>query len=63
VGFVDAGWAGARGDWGQAFRRSAGVQSGGAGLAFFGGLLRLDAARPLGAGGRWRLESYAVARF
>jgi hypothetical protein len=62
VVFVDAGWAGAPGGWGQAFRRAAGVQSAGAGVAFFGGLLRLDAARPL-AGGRWRVGSYAVARF
>ena len=63
VAFVDAGWAGRRADWARAFGRGAGVRSAGAGVALFGGLLRLDAARPLGAGGRWRVESYAVARF
>lgn len=58
--FVDIGWAGARAtmfDGGQPIR------SAGAGVALFNGLFRFDAARGLDAGGRWRFEGYAVARF
>jgi len=58
--FVDQGWAGARGDL---FTTTPQLRSAGAGIAFFSGLFRLDAARPLDAGGTWRVNSYAVARF
>ncbi len=61
--FTDAGWAGPPADWGRAFGRAAGVRGGGAGAVLLNGLLRVDAARPLGAGGRWRVEGYAVARW
>jgi hypothetical protein len=63
VAFVDAGWAGRPADWGAAFGRAAGVRGGGAGVALLGGLLRVDAARPLGGGGRWRVAGYAAASF
>lgn len=58
--FVDQGWAGARRDLFSAAQQ---LRSAGAGVAFFGGLFRLDAARPLAAGGVWRVNSYAVTRF
>jgi len=58
--FSDLGWAGDR----RAFSASpARLRSAGAGVAFLRGLFRFDAARSLDAGGRWRVESYAVARF
>lgn len=63
VAFVDAGWAGHPADWDAAFRRAAGVRGAGAGVALLGGLLRVDAARPLGGEGRWRVAGYAVGRF
>ncbi len=58
--FVDQGWAGVRGDL---FTSAPQLRSAGAGIAFFGGLFRLDAARPIEAGGTWRVNSYAVTRF
>ena len=64
VVFADAGWAGPRAAWGSAFRRSAGVHGAGVGVALLNGLLRVDAARGGGVGGRpWRVEGYAVARW
>jgi hypothetical protein len=60
AGFFDVGWAGARGSM---FDGARPIRSAGGGLAFFNGLFRFDAARGLGAGGRWRFEGYAVARF
>jgi len=60
VVFTDVGWAGDRGD----FRASpAHLRSAGAGVALLRGLFRFDAARSLEAGGRWRVDFYAVARF
>jgi hypothetical protein len=61
--FVDAGWAGRPADWERAFGRGAGVRSAGAGVGLLNGLLRVDAARPLGNAGRWRVSGYAVARW
>ncbi len=58
--FIDQGWAGARG---KLFTTTPQLRSAGAGIAVFGGLFRLDAARPLDAGGKWRVNSYAVTRF
>ena len=58
--FSDLGWTGDR----RAFTASPShLRSAGAGIALLRGLFRLDAARSLEAGGRWRVESYAVARF
>ncbi|MDF1504062.1 ShlB/FhaC/HecB family hemolysin secretion/activation protein, partial [Roseisolibacter sp. H3M3-2] len=53
VVFADAGDAGAGGT----------LRSAGAGVAFYNGLFRFDAARPLERGGRWKWDSYAVVRF
>jgi hypothetical protein len=39
------------------------VRGAGAGVALMNGLVRLDAARGLDAGARWRFAGYAVARF
>lgn len=58
--FIDQGWAGERADL---FTTTPQLRAAGAGIAFFGGLFRLDAARPLDAGGKWRMNSYAVTRF
>jgi hemolysin activation/secretion protein len=51
--FADAGRAG-----GARTLRSAG-----AGVAFYNGVFRFDAARPLERGARWRWDSYAAMRF
>jgi hypothetical protein len=61
--FADAGWAGSRDALGDSFRRAAALRSAGAGVAFYNGLFRFDAARALEPGARWRWDSYAVARF
>jgi len=54
--FSDLGWTGDR----RAFTASPShLRSAGAGIALLRGLFRLDAARSLEAGGRWRVESYA----
>ena len=58
--FVDQGWAGARS---ALFTMTPQLRSAGAGVAVFGGLFRLDAARPLDAGGTWRVNAYAITRF
>jgi hypothetical protein len=63
VVFADAGWAGARADFRDGFRRAAALRSAGAGVQFYNGLFRFDAARSLEPGARWRWDSYAVARF
>jgi hemolysin activation/secretion protein len=63
VGFVDAGWAGARGTLAESVRPGAMVRGAGAGVALMNGLARLDAARGLDAGARWRFAGYAVTRF
>jgi hemolysin activation/secretion protein len=61
VVFADAGWSGPR----EALARTGASPLGGAGagLAFFGLPLRLDAARPVGQAGPWRTDVYAVLRF
>ncbi|MGZ8457658.1 MAG: ShlB/FhaC/HecB family hemolysin secretion/activation protein [Gemmatirosa sp.] len=61
--FADAGWAGDRDALHASFRRASMLQSAGAGVAFYNGLFRFDAARALTPGARWRWDSYAVARF
>jgi Haemolysin secretion/activation protein ShlB/FhaC/HecB len=58
--FVDQGWAGQRSELFSGVRQ---LRSAGVGAAFFQGLFRLDAARRLEAGGKWRINSYASARF
>lgn len=58
--FVDAGWAGPRDRFLDGARP---IRSAGAGVAILNGLFRFDFARGLDAGGRWRFEGYAVARF
>jgi hypothetical protein len=58
--FTDQGWAGDRGDL---FSRSRQLRSAGIGAAFFSGLFRLDAAKSLDAGGKWRTNWYANTRF
>jgi hemolysin activation/secretion protein len=58
--FMDQGWAGARSNL---FTTTPQLRSAGAGVAFFAGLFRLDAARSLDAGATWRVNSYAVTRF
>jgi hypothetical protein len=58
--FTDQGWAGERSDL---FSRVRQLRSVGVGAAFLQGLFRLDAARSLADGGRWRVNSYASARF
>jgi hypothetical protein len=60
VVFSDHGWAGDRRDTFSPTRR---LRSAGGGVAFFNGLFRFDAARSLDAGAKWRIDSYAVARF
>jgi hemolysin activation/secretion protein len=56
----DAGWAGAR----SALSQSDGARlSVGGGVGFFGLPLRLDAARTLEPGSRWRVDFYAPIRF
>ncbi len=58
--FADAGWAGAR----SALSQSDGARlSVGGGVGFFGLPLRLDAARTLEPGSRWRVDFYAPIRF
>nr|MCU0625845.1 hypothetical protein [Gemmatimonadaceae bacterium] len=59
--FADAGWAGDRDRLFDGAGRA--IRSAGAGVAFFNGLFRFDAARSLERDGRWRFETYAVARF
>ncbi len=61
--FADAGWAGERDALHASFRRATMLRSAGAGVAFYNGLFRFDAARALTPGARWRWDSYAVARF
>ncbi len=58
--FADAGWAGARRD----LARSEGARlSVGGGVGFFGLPIRLDGARSLEPGARWRVDLYAPIRF
>jgi len=60
VVFSDLGWAGDR----RAFSASPQhLRSAGAGVSLLRGLFRLDAARSIDAGGQWRVDFYAVARF
>ena len=47
----------------ESFHRATMLRSAGAGVAFYNGLFRFDAARTLEPGARWRWDSYAVARF
>lgn len=61
--FADAGWAGPRDALHASLRRATMLRSAGAGVAFYNGLFRFDAARALEPGARWRWDSYAVARF
>ncbi|GLC25223.1 ShlB/FhaC/HecB family hemolysin secretion/activation protein [Roseisolibacter agri] len=61
--FTDAGWAGPRDALHDGFRHATMLRSAGAGVAFYNGLFRFDAARALTPGARWRWDSYAVARF
>ena len=58
--FWDAGWAGNRGDLGA--HRNVRTSVGG-GAALFGLPIRVDAARELAAGARWRVDLYAPIRF
>ena len=58
--FMDQGWAGQRSELFSGVRQ---MRSAGVGAAFLQGLFRLDAARSLDAGGTWRINSYASARF
>ncbi len=58
--FWDAGWAGNRGDFGA--HRNVRTSVGG-GAALFGLPIRVDAARELAAGARWRVDLYAPIRF
>jgi hypothetical protein len=60
VVFTDLGWAGDRRQFATSPRH---LRSAGGGVAFFRGLFRFDAARSLEPGARWRVDSYAVARF
>lgn len=53
--FLDAGWAGARGDFGDG-EPSLGA---GAGVSILDGLFRLDVARGFTGGGDWRLHLYS----
>ncbi|WP_373069769.1 hypothetical protein [Gemmatimonas sp.] len=57
---VDQGWAGARSDL---VTKTSQLRSAAAGFAFVGSPFSPDAARPLGAGGTWRVNAYAVTRF
>jgi len=58
--FWDAGWAGNRSDLGA--HRNVRTSVGG-GAALFGLPIRIDAARELAAGARWRVDVYAPIRF
>jgi len=57
--FADAGWAGPRATWRT---QSAPISAAGAGFAFLGGLVRLDAARGLDRGAGWRVDFFFEVR-
>lgn len=57
VAFADAGWAGERAD----FALDPALLSAGVGVSVFDGLLRLDLARALRGGHRWRLDLHLDA--
>ena len=59
VVFADVGWAGSRDEWSRPGRALSGA---GAGLSMLDGLVRLDVARGLERGGRWRAELYLDVR-
>ena len=56
--FGDAGWAGARGNWGSAEPE---LLSAGVGASVLDGLLRADLARALRGARTWRVELYLDA--
>jgi hypothetical protein len=58
--FADAGWAGARRDIARADGARLSV---GGGVGLYGLPIRVDAARALEPGGRWRVDLYAPIRF
>lgn len=58
--FTDAGWAGARRDLSPSDGARLSV---GGGVGFFGLPIRVDAARALEPGARWRVDLYAPIRF
>jgi hemolysin activation/secretion protein len=55
--FYDVGWAGSRESWAGRPLSGAGV-----GLALAAGMLRLDLARPVQSGGKWRVDFYFEPR-
>jgi hypothetical protein len=57
VVFYDAGWAGRR----EAFAGSAPLRGAGVGLSVLDGLFRIDVARGLSTGARWRTDLYFTA--
>ena len=58
--FFDAGWAGDRRDLGKGERVLTSV---GGGIGLFGLPVRIDAARPITAKGKWQVDLYAPIRF